>query len=93
LVGFEIEGGTDINTLITFSPFSFRADLRFYITVSAGPVELLGVLLTGHISGPNPIFVRGVARFKILGIEEEVSIEESIGGSSPIDEIDEVDRD
>jgi len=91
LVGFEIEGGTDINTLITFSPFSFRADLRFYITVSAGPVELLGVLLTGHISGPNPIFVRGVARFKILGIEEEVSIEESIGGSSPIDEIDEVD--
>lgn len=90
-VGFEIEGGTDINTLITFSPFSFRADLRFYITVSAGPVELLGVLLTGQISGPNPIFVRGVARFKILGIEEEVSIEESIGGSSPIDEIDEVD--
>jgi hypothetical protein len=90
-VGFEIEGGTDINTLITFSPFSFRANLRFYITVSAGPVELLGVLLTGQISGPNPIFVRGVARFKILGIEEEVSIEESIGGSSPIDEIDEVD--
>jgi hypothetical protein len=89
-VGFEIEGGTDINTLITFSPFSFRADLRFYITVSAGPVELLGVLLTGQISGPNPIFVRGVARFKILGIEEEASIEESIGGSSPIDEIDEV---
>jgi hypothetical protein len=90
LIGFKIEGGTDINTLIQFSPFQFRADLRFYITVSAVGVELLGVLLTGHVSGPNPYFVRGQAHFKILGLEKGVDIEETIGGESTLDDIDDV---
>ena len=90
LIGFKIEGGTDINTLIQFVPFKFQTDLRFYITVSAASVELLGVLLTGHVSGPNPYFVRGQAQFKLLGLQKEVDIEETIGGESDIDDIDEV---
>lgn len=90
LVGFRIEGGVEINTLITFSPFSFRADLSFYITVSAGSAELLGVLLSGYVSGPNPFFVSGKAEFKILGLKQEVSIEESIGGKTAIDDVDDI---
>jgi hypothetical protein len=90
LIGFKIEGGTDINTLIQFSPFLFRSDLRFYITVSAVGVELMGVLLTGSVSGPNPYFVRGVAQFKLLGLQKEVDIEETIGGESDIDSVDDV---
>jgi hypothetical protein len=90
LIGFKIEGGTDINTLIQFVPFRFQSDLRFYITVSAAGVELMGVLLTGHVSGPNPYFVRGQAQFKILGLQKEVDIEETIGGETDIDDIDEV---
>jgi hypothetical protein len=90
LVGFKIEGGTDINTLIQFIPFQFRSDLRFYITVSAASVELLGVLLTGSVSGPNPYFVHGQAQFRILGLQKEVDIEETIGGETDIEDIDEV---
>jgi len=88
---FRVEGGTEINTLIQFSPFKFRSDLSFFISVSAGSVELLGVLLTGHVSGPNPYVVQGQARFKILGLEKEVDIQETIGDTASIDDIDEVD--
>ncbi len=90
LIGFRIEGGFEFNTMITFSPFQFVADMRFYITVSAGSIELLGVLLTGYLSGPNPYFIRGQAQFKLFGLAKEVNIEESIGAKSPLDEIDEV---
>ncbi len=89
-IGFRVEGGFEFNTMITFSPFQFVADLRFYITVSAGSIELLGVLLTGYLSGPNPYFIRGQAQFKLFGLAKEVNIEESIGKTSPLDEIDEV---
>lgn len=90
LSGFSIEGGTEINTLIQFSPFQFRADLRYYITVSAASIELLGVLLTGELSGPNPYYVRGVAHFKLFGLQKDVDIEETIGDKSPLDDIDDV---
>ncbi|MBK8034811.1 MAG: hypothetical protein IPK17_35975 [Chloroflexi bacterium] len=89
-IGFRVEGGFEFNTMITFSPFQFVADLRFYITVSAGSIELLGVLLTGYLSGPNPYFIRGQAQFKLFGLAKEVNIEESIGEKSSLDEVDEV---
>ena len=90
LVGFRVEGGTEINALIQFKPFQFRSDLSYYISVSAASVELMGVLLTGSISGPNPYFVRGQARFKLLGLEQEVNIEETIGNKNAIDNTDDV---
>lgn len=90
LAGFRVEGGTEINTLIQFSPFQFQADLRYYITVSAASIELMGVLLTGQISGPNPYFVRGTAQFKLFGLSKEVDIEETIGDKTPLDEVDDV---
>ena len=90
LVGFRIEGGTELNTLIQFKPFQFRADLSYYITVSAASVELMGVLLTGSVSGPNPYFVRGQAEFKLLGLKKSVDIEATIGHKSAIDDADDV---
>ncbi len=89
-VGFSIEGGTEINTLIQFTPFQFRADISYFITVSAGSIELLGVLLTGTLTGPNPYYVKAQAQFKLLGIQTPVDISETIGKTTPLDAEDSV---
>ena len=58
--GFSIEGGTSFDTLINFDPFAFSIRLRVWVSVVAAGTELLGVLLEGRLSGPNPWRVSGV---------------------------------
>jgi hypothetical protein len=77
--GFTIEGGTSFNALITFEPFSFSIGMRVWVSVTAGGFELLGVLLSGRLSGPNPWKVHGVAEFRLLGVKTRFSVDESFG--------------
>jgi len=77
--GFSIEGGTSFDTLIYFQPFSFSIRLRLWVSVTAAGAELLGVLLAGQLSGPNPWRVAGVAEFRILGLEKRFEVDESFG--------------
>ncbi len=77
--GFSIEGGTSFDTLIYFEPFSFSIRLRLWVSVIAAGTELLGVLLAGRLSGPNPWKVAGVAEFRILGLEKRFEVDESFG--------------
>ena len=77
--GFTIEGGTSFNALITFEPFSFSIGMRVWVSVTAGGFELLGVLLSGKLSGPNPWKVHGVAEFRLLGVKTRFSVDESFG--------------
>jgi hypothetical protein len=77
--GFSIEGGTSFDTLIYFEPFSFSIRLRLWVSVIAADTELLGVLLAGKLSGPNPWRVAGEAEFRILGLEKRFEVDESFG--------------
>jgi hypothetical protein len=77
--GFSIEGGTSFDTLIYFEPFSFSIRLRLWVSVIAANTELLGVLLVGRLSGPNPWKVAGVAEFRLLGLEKRFEVDESFG--------------
>ena len=77
--GFSIEGGTSFDTLINFDPFAFSIRLRVWVSVVAAGTELLGVLLEGRLSGPNPWRVSGVAEFRLLGLKKRVEVDESFG--------------
>jgi hypothetical protein len=77
--GFSVEGGTSFDALFTFEPFSFSIAMRFWVSVLAGENELLGVLLKGQLSGPNPWKVAGVAEFRLLGLEKRFEVDESFG--------------
>jgi hypothetical protein len=77
--GFGINGGASFDALINFSPFSLQTDLGYHISVKAAGVDLLGVWLDVTLSGPNPWHVAGTATFTILGIDNTIKLDETIG--------------
>jgi len=81
--GFGIEGGADFDALIQFSPFVVKTDLGFHVSITAAGLDLAGVWLDVSLEGPNPWFVVGSARLKVLGIETEVRVDEQIGSRRP----------
>jgi hypothetical protein len=83
VAGFGIEGGTEFDALVHFSPFAVSTRLGYYVAVTAANIDLVGVWLDASVEGPNPWYVVGTARFKILGLEDEVRIDEQIGTPQP----------
>ncbi len=79
IAGFGIEGGASFDAMVQFSPFELSTSLGFYITVKAVGVDLAGVWLDIAVTGPNPWTIDGVARFKLLGFEDEIDVHEIIG--------------
>jgi hypothetical protein len=77
--GFGIEGGSEFDALLSFSPFELRTHLGFHIVVRAAGLDLAGVWLDVDLTGPNPWYVTGEARFKVLGFEESVRVDQRIG--------------
>jgi hypothetical protein len=89
--GFTVEGGTSFNAILTWDPFSFAIGLRVWISVTAAGAELMGVLLAGRLSGPNPWKVFGKAEFRLLGVKVGFEIDEDFGelaNEGPPDEAD-----
>lgn len=84
IAGFGIAGGASFDAMVQFSPFMLSTSLGFYITVTAVGIDLAGVWLDISVTGPNPWAIDGVARFKVLGFEEQIDVHEIIG--SPRDE-------
>jgi hypothetical protein len=80
--GFTIEGGTRFDALLVLDPFGFAIRLRIWVSVTAADVELLGVLLSGKLSGPNPWRVSGVAEFRLLGLRQRFELDESFGAAA-----------
>jgi hypothetical protein len=87
IAGFGIEGGTEFDALVQFTPFELTTRVAFEIAITAGPVDLAGVWLEATVTGPNPWYLVGTARFKILGIEEELRVDERIGQPRPEPEL------
>lgn len=80
IAGFGIDGGTEFDAVVQFSPFLIVTHLGFHVSITAVGVDLAGVWLDLSIEGPNPWFLLGTARFSILGIEQRIQIDEQIGG-------------
>ena len=78
-IGFTAEGGTSLDALIQFKPFGFLITLRLWASISAGNKEILSVLVRGDLSGPNPWHVVGTAEFKLLGFDQSLRIEATVG--------------
>ena len=87
IAGFGIEGGASFDALLEFSPFHLATRLGWYVSVTAAGANLAGVWLEASVEGPNPWLVVGTARFKILGLEEHVRIDEQIGVKVAEDDI------
>jgi hypothetical protein len=91
VAGFEIAGGASFDALVQFSPFMVNTDLGFYITVKAIGIDLAGVWLDISVDGPNPWVIDGIARFEVLGFDEEIPVHETIGTRRTEPELDPVD--
>jgi hypothetical protein len=91
IAGFGIDGATEFDAVVQFSPFLVVTHLGFHVTITAASVDLAGVWLEASLEGPNPWYVVGTARFKLLGIEERIRIDERIGAPVPEAEVEEAD--
>jgi hypothetical protein len=83
VAGFGIDGDTEFDALVQFSPFLVSTQLGFHVTVTAASVGLAGVWLDASVEGPNPWHIVGTACFRLLGLDEEVRIDERIGAPVP----------
>lgn len=83
IAGFGIEGGTEFDAMVQFNPFELTTSLGFHIAITAVGLNLAGVWLDAAVTGPNPWTVVGSARFKVLGLEEEIHVDETIGSREP----------
>ncbi len=81
-VGLTVEGGFSFDALIQFKPFGLTVGIAAYVSVRAGSVDLLGVYLSGDLSGPTPWFVAGKATFKILGVDTSFEVSATFGKGS-----------
>jgi hypothetical protein len=91
VAGFGVEGGASFDALIDFSPLRLATRLGWYVSVTAAGADLAGVWLDASVEGPNPWLVVGTARFKLLGLEEHVRIDEQIGAKAAEDTVDPAD--
>jgi hypothetical protein len=81
--GFGIDGGTEFDAVVQFSPFLVVTHLGFHVRITAAGVDLAGVWLDARVEGPNPWYVVGTARFSILGLEQRIRIDQRIGDPVP----------
>ena len=57
--GLEAHGFLQVDALVQFRPFYFEANVSAGFDVSAGGFSFGGITLSGTISGPGPLVIRG----------------------------------
>ncbi|HKN82941.1 MAG TPA: DUF6603 domain-containing protein, partial [Pyrinomonadaceae bacterium] len=63
-LGFTITGGASFDALFTFNPFSFLVNIKAWVNVKRGWIDL-GLWLELELSGPNPIVAAGYVKIKL----------------------------
>jgi hypothetical protein len=63
-LGFTITGGASFDALFTFSPFSFLVNIKIWVNVKRGWIDL-GLWLELELSGPNPIVASGYVKIEL----------------------------
>jgi hypothetical protein len=83
--GFSIAGLLGYDVLIQFDPFAFIADFRAAVQVQYHSRNLFKVSVTGQLSGPRPLHVKGKATFEIFWCDISVRFDKTLisGGAPP----------
>jgi Family of unknown function (DUF6603) len=76
---FNVYGFIGFDALFQFDPFQFRVDFHAGLAVRSGTTAILSIELSGVFSGPNPWFIQGKGRFKILFFSFSVDVSFTIG--------------
>lgn len=75
---WNVTGDFGFDTLLTFSPFSFRADLWGRLAVNT-PIGDAKMDVTALLTGPRPWYVHAIGTVEILGIDFDLEVEISWG--------------
>jgi hypothetical protein len=80
---FIVQGIVGFDALIQFEPFHFQFDIRASVRVRYKTRNLAGLTLTGSLSGPGPVVLRGKVCIEILFFD--ICFEETftLGSSNP----------
>jgi hypothetical protein len=82
--GFNIYGFVGYDVLFQLDPFHFVADLYASLALRRGTSVLMGIKLSGELSGITPWDVRGEASISILFFDITVSFHETWGDLAAI---------
>lgn len=77
--GFNVYGFLGFDVLFQFDPFKFIAALAAGVALRRGSNVIMGLRLSGQLSGPKPWDARGEASFSILFFDITVSFHETWG--------------
>lgn len=80
--GFSIQGYLGFNVLIILSPFSFEFDFSVSFDVAFEGLTLLGLNVSGSISGPTPWNLQGTASISLLFFTVSASVNLTWGSST-----------
>ena len=82
--GFNVYGWAGYDVLISFSPFSFEADLDAGVALRHGTSTIAGIHLTGKLTGPTPWHASGEATLSLLFFDISVGFDVTFGDSQQI---------
>src|SRR5207244_8530941 len=77
--GFNVYGFIGYDVLFQFDPFKFIADFAAGLALRLGSSVIMGIRVSGELSGPTPWDAKGDASFSILFFDITVSFHETWG--------------
>lgn len=77
--GFNVYGYLGYDVLFQFNPFHFIAKIYAGLALRRGTSVIMGISLSGTLSGPKPWDVKGEASFSILFFDVTISFHETWG--------------
>lgn len=80
---FSIEGRVGFDVLVQFSPFGYVAGLYASVQLKMGSRNLLKVKVTGELSGPRPMHIKGKATFEIFWCDFSVGFDKTLVEGEP----------
>jgi len=78
---FNVYGYLGFDVLFQFDPFHFIADIYAGLALRSGTSTIMGISLSGELSGPKPWNVKGEASFSILFFTISVHVDTTWGDS------------
>lgn len=80
---FSVTGGVSFDALFIFSPFSFDVAFAIWFSVRCGNTEIIALMVSLNLTGPNPFVAKGKAKFKILFISISIPVKATFGEQKP----------
>jgi uncharacterized protein DUF6603 len=77
--GFNVYGFIGYDVLFQFDPFKFIADFAAGLALRRGSSVIMGIRVSGELSGPTPWDAKGEASFSILFFDVTISFHETWG--------------